>query len=77
MKIDIWVVGTSNQLFIRGTYTEIKFSKNKVDTGKTLLFVIVNFVLLILFVLKVHLCRFENLPKPSSSQENNMLKILH
>ena len=27
MNMDIWVVGTSNQLFIRGSYTETKFSK--------------------------------------------------
>ena len=26
-NMDIWVVGTSNQLFIRGSYTETKFSK--------------------------------------------------
>ena len=28
MKMDIWVVGTSNQLFRRGSYSETKFSKN-------------------------------------------------
>ena len=33
MNMDIWEVGTSNQLFIRGSYTETKFSKNKVVTG--------------------------------------------
>ena len=27
MNMGIWVVGTTNQLFIRGSYTEIKFSK--------------------------------------------------
>ena len=27
MNIDIWVVGTLNQLFIRGSDTETKFSK--------------------------------------------------
>ena len=27
MNMDIWVVGTMNQLFIRGSYTETKFSK--------------------------------------------------
>ena len=27
MNMDIWVVGTSNQLFITGSYTERKFSK--------------------------------------------------
>ena len=31
----IWVVGTSNQLFIGGSYTDTKFSKNNVVTGKT------------------------------------------
>ena len=33
--MDIWVVGTSNQHFLAGSYTEIKFQKNKVVTGKT------------------------------------------
>ena len=28
MNTDIWVVGTSNQLFRRGSYFETKFSKN-------------------------------------------------
>ena len=27
MNIGIWVVGTSNELFMRGSYTEAKFSK--------------------------------------------------
>ena len=27
-NMDIWVVDTSNQLFIRGSYTKTKFSKN-------------------------------------------------
>ena len=27
LNIDIWVVGTSNQLFIKGYQTETKFSK--------------------------------------------------
>ena len=27
MKVDIWVIGTLFQLFIRGSYTKIKFSK--------------------------------------------------
>ena len=39
MNMDIWVVGTSNQLFIAGSYTETKFSKKKIDTGKTVFFV--------------------------------------
>ena len=29
MNMDIWVVGTPNQLFRRGSYTETKFSKKK------------------------------------------------
>ena len=28
MKMDIWVVGTSNQLLITGSYTEKKFKKH-------------------------------------------------
>ena len=40
MNTDIWVIGTLNQLFVRGSYNEIKFSKNKVVSGKTPLFVI-------------------------------------
>ena len=35
MNMDIWIVGTSNQLFVRDSYTEKYFSKNKVVTGKT------------------------------------------
>ena len=35
MNIDIWVVVTSNQLFIRGSYTEQNFQINKVVIGKT------------------------------------------
>ena len=27
INMDIWVVGTSNQHFVRGSYTESKFSK--------------------------------------------------
>ena len=27
MNMDIWVIGTLNQQFIRGSYTEIKFPK--------------------------------------------------
>ena len=29
MNMGIWVVGTLNQLFIKGFYTEIQFSKKK------------------------------------------------
>ena len=34
VNIDIWVIDTLNQLFVRGSYTEIKFSINKVVSGK-------------------------------------------
>ena len=40
VNIDIWVVGTSNQVFIRGFHIERKNQKSKVVTGKTLFFVI-------------------------------------
>ena len=40
MNMDFWVVGTSNQLFIAGYYTETNFQKNMADTGKTTFFVI-------------------------------------
>ena len=40
MNMSIWVVDTSNQNFLIGSYTETKFSKNKVVTGKTRFFVI-------------------------------------
>ena len=36
----IWEIGVSNQLFIRGSYTEVKFSKNEVLSGKTGFFAI-------------------------------------
>ena len=29
INMEIWEVGTMNQLFLRGYYTEIKFSKKK------------------------------------------------
>ena len=29
MAMDVWVVRTLNQQFVRGYYTEIKFSKKK------------------------------------------------
>ena len=38
--MDIWVIGTLNNLFIRGFHTQIKYSKNKVVSDKTPLFVI-------------------------------------
>ena len=40
INVNIWVVGTSNQLFIRGSETEAKFLKNKAVNGKTLFFAI-------------------------------------
>ena len=33
MNMDIWVNGTLNQLFIRGSYSEIHFEK--LNSGKT------------------------------------------
>ena len=39
-NMGIWVLGTSSQLFVRGSKTETKFPKNKVVTGKTTFFVI-------------------------------------
>ena len=41
MNMDVWVTGTSNQLFRRGYYNQIKFSKQKnVIRGKTSFFFI-------------------------------------
>ena len=40
MNMGIWVVRTSNHLFIRGSYNEIRFSKNKVVSDKAPFFVI-------------------------------------
>ena len=41
MKIDIWVVSTSNQLFLTGSYTEKKKKeRKKVAAGKALILVI-------------------------------------
>ena len=39
MNMGIWVVRTLNQLFIGGSYTEIKFSINKVFISKIPVFV--------------------------------------
>ena len=40
-NMGIWVTSTLNQLFTRGSYTEVKFSKNnKVVSDKIMLFVI-------------------------------------
>ena len=43
--MNIWVVGTSNQLLITGSYSILKqnFQKNKLDAGKTVFFVIGQF----------------------------------
>ena len=38
INMNIWVFGTSNQLFIKGFYTETNFQKNKAVTVKTLFF---------------------------------------
>ena len=38
--MDSWVVGTSDQLFRRGSYSETKFQETKVVSGKTPSFVI-------------------------------------
>ena len=38
MNMDIWETGTLNELFIRGSYTQIKFSK-QVFSCKTAFFV--------------------------------------
>ena len=43
MNMDICVVGTSNQLFRRGSYSETKYSKNNLVTGKTPSFMIGSF----------------------------------
>ena len=37
--MDIWLIGTLNELFIRGFYTRFKFQQNKVVRGKFLNFV--------------------------------------
>ena len=36
----IWAIGILNQLFIRGSYTQIKFQKNEVVSGESPFFVI-------------------------------------
>ena len=36
MNIYIWAIGTLSQLFIRGSYTQIKSSKNEVVSGNPL-----------------------------------------
>ena len=37
--MDIWVAGTSKKLFVRGSYAETNFQKNKVVSAKTPFFV--------------------------------------
>ena len=44
MNMYIWGISTVNQLFVRGSYTQIKFSKKR-NSGKSLFFVIGSFVL--------------------------------
>ena len=39
MKMEILVVGTLNLVFIRGSYFELNFQKNKGISGKTPFFV--------------------------------------
>ena len=36
MNMDIWVVGTSNQLFVKGSDTDIQFPKKKYKVSKLL-----------------------------------------
>ena len=55
MNMDIWVNGTLNQLFIRGSYSEIHFEK--LHSGKTP-FSIGSFVIPILFLLAVNRVAF-------------------
>ena len=43
MNMDILLADTLNQLFMRRSYTQIKFSKNNVASGKTPFFVIGRF----------------------------------
>ena len=49
--MDIWLIGTLNQLFLRGLCTRIKFLKNKVLGAKPRSLRYVRFLLFILFVL--------------------------
>ena len=43
--MNIWVIGTLNQLLISSSYTQITFNKNEVVTGKTPFLVICKFSL--------------------------------
>ena len=40
MNMNIWTIDTLNQLFITGSFTQIKFSKNEVVSDKSPLFLI-------------------------------------
>ena len=40
INIGIWGIATLNPLFLRGSYTKLKFSKNKVHSDKSAFFVI-------------------------------------
>ena len=43
MNIDIWVVGTTNEIFAKGSETEARFLKNGLITSKMSFFVIGSF----------------------------------
>ena len=53
LNMDIWVIGTLNQIFIRNSYTQIFFSENTVVIGISPFFVIDPICTLLLFVLKL------------------------
>ena len=40
MNMRIWEIAILNQVFIRGSYTQVKFLKKKVLSGKSAVFVI-------------------------------------
>ena len=40
MNVYIWAIGAINQVFIRVSYTRIKFSKNELVSGKSRFFAI-------------------------------------
>ena len=52
-NMDIWVIGTLNQIFIRNSYTQNFFSENAVVIGISTFFVIDAICTLLLFVLKL------------------------
>ena len=53
LNMDIWVIGTLNQVFIRNSYTQNFFSENTVVCGISPFFVIGPISTLLLFVLKL------------------------